>query len=409
MNLLIMAIALVIVFILSIYALTRTDAIKREIEHLKQYPREHVAKLYRSNRNTFILFIIGGFLLTAAFALIFFGAGGVDPRKWAFDNTIYAVIGLVAVFAITAGQASLYSSISHNTAAFFATLLILVFVIFSEVATSSEREDAIVRDRSMNSPVLGAVIDRIKAPESLPTNNAALLYGEAAHFESLANQCSNASCKRANLAKASAAKAKASHADNQYQTALLSSNQSRTNLIETGKKLEYVETNHTAVIRWLKDISDSTYSSAMLFASLIFVIAFESGFHFTGTKHGIYKEVLIYIDLHGKNGSTVHVTRHNSRTDTLNTASRDTAKTTKVSPDALKEMERLYLIAKELKSGESVECPTCQSIFTKKAFNQCFCKTACKDIYWNVMKPERLVEARGGSNTLHNTAEEGSV
>jgi hypothetical protein len=409
MNLLVMAVALVIVFLLSIYALTRKESIDREIAHLTQYPREHVVKLYQSNRNTFALFILGGFLLTAAFALIFFGAGGVDPRKWALDNAIYAVIGLVAVVAITAGQATLYSSISHNTAAFFATLLILVFVIFSEVATSSEREDAIVRDRSMNSPVLNAVVERIKAPDALPANHAPLLYGEAARFESLAFQCKTEACKRANLSKATAAKAQATHADNQHQTTLLSLNQGRSNLIEQGKSLEYVESNHTAVIRWLKNISASTYSSAMLFASLIFVIAFESGFHFAGTKHGIYKEALILIDSHGKNGSAKHVTRHNSRTDTLNTASRDTANTAKMSAGELAEMERRYTVAKELKSGDSVECPTCQSIFTKKAFNQCFCKTSCKDIYWNVMKPERLVEARGGFNTLHNTAGEGSI
>ncbi len=43
---------------------------------------------------------------------------------------------------------------------------------------------------------------------------------------------------------------------------------------------------------FLNEISQETYTAAMMFASLIFVVAFESGFHFTGTRNGIYIEAL---------------------------------------------------------------------------------------------------------------------
>ena len=59
------------------------------------------------------------------FALIFFGAGGLDPREWNLVNWIFAVIGMTATVAITLGQRNLYSSVKQNVAALLVTLLIL--------------------------------------------------------------------------------------------------------------------------------------------------------------------------------------------------------------------------------------------------------------------------------------------
>ncbi|MGB0849133.1 MAG: hypothetical protein ACPGSM_20535, partial [Thiolinea sp.] len=61
------------------------------------------------------------------------------------------------------------------------------------------------------------------------------------------------------------------------------------------------------------------------------------------------------------------------------------------------DMEQFLQNAKNAKVGEVVICPNCADEFRKRTYNQCFCCKGCKDNYWNLVKPERLVAARGGA------------
>lgn len=408
MDLMVLSVAMLIVLLLAIYAMTRGSAIEAEIQRLvDQVPIEQIYADYRSNNFTLNLYVVGGILLTGAFALIFFGAGGLDPREWGLVNWLFAVIGMTATVAITLGQRNLYSSIRQNIAALLVTLLILSFVIFSEVATSSEREDSLVRDRSLNSPTLAAVLDKISSPDVVPHSYETHYRSEAARYRSLADQCSG-QCKRANLAKAEGFAAKATAEQARIQSALLAQQASKQALVATSKDLEYVEHNHTAVVRWLKEVSASTWTAAMMFASLIFVIAFESGFHFTGTRNGIYIEALSRLGYSVKrkinqptqlpkpenagNRIPEHPTRTNQ--DQNNMHDMDN-----IEPDRQKELDDMTLFyqnAKQAKVGEILTCPTCATSFRKKTYNQCFCSSGCRDTFWNLTKPERLVIARGG-------------
>ena len=278
MDLMVLSVTMLIILLLAIYAMTRGAAIEAEVQRLVDHvPVEQIYADYRSNNFTLNLYVVGGILLTGAFALIFFGAGGLDPREWDLVNWIFAVIGMTATVAITLGQRNLYSSVKQNVAALLVTLLILSFVIFSEVATSSEREDSLVRDRSLNSPTLAAVLDRINTPDTVLQSHETHYLSEAARYRSLASQCAG-QCKRANLAKAEGFEVKAQAEQSRIQIALLAQQANKQALVETSKGLEYVEQNHTAVIRWLKEISASTWTAAMMFASLIFVIAFRVRF-----------------------------------------------------------------------------------------------------------------------------------
>ena len=115
MNLLILSLTMILVLVLAIYAMTRGQAIENEIQRLvATKPLEQIYDEYRSNNFTLNLYVAGGILLTGAFALIFFGAGGLDPRLWGLVNWIFAVIGMTATVAITLGQRSLYSSVRQN-------------------------------------------------------------------------------------------------------------------------------------------------------------------------------------------------------------------------------------------------------------------------------------------------------
>lgn len=197
MNLMVLAIVLIIIMLLAIYAMTRQKVIELEIQNLVK--RNNITQLYdeyRTNHRTLNLYVLGGILLTGGFALTFFGGGGIDPRHWGFEQFIYAVIGMVATVSITLGQRALYRSINQNIAALLVTLLVLAFVIFSEVATTSEREAALVRDRSLDSPTLQAVLNQIEHTGQAPiTNSSALYAGLAAHAKQALAQCENKTCQ----------------------------------------------------------------------------------------------------------------------------------------------------------------------------------------------------------------------
>lgn len=47
---------------------------------------------------------------------------------------------------------------------------------------------------------------------------------------------------------------------------------------------------------------------------------------------------------------------------------------------------RRYDINKAAKVGETLNCPTCQSLFVKKSYQQAFCCTECKDKWWNTKR-----------------------
>ena len=42
-----------------------------------------------------------------------------------------------------------------------------------------------------------------------------------------------------------------------------------------------------------------------------------------------------------------------------------------------------YLANKKAKVGESISCPVCGEVFTKKQYSQAFCCGECKDAFWN--------------------------
>lgn len=395
--------------LLAVYAMTRQKVIELEIQQLVK--RNNIAQLYdeyRANHHTLNLYMLGGILLTGGFALTFFGGGGIDPREWRLEQTIYAIVGLVATVSITLGQRALYRSINQNIAALLVTLLVLAFVIFSEVATTSEREASLVRDRSLDSPTLHTLLKKLEQSEQAPINTSSTLYaGLVAQAQQALEQCKTKTCQQQQQTKLESYQASMQQAERNYQSALYAQQQNTFSLTQQAQSLEYNEQNHTAVIKWIKEHSDVAFSAAMMFASLIFVVAFEAGFHFTGTKEGIYLEAISRLGysvrkqpqhptLLSSNPTPKPPTQLNdhshSRRDTGNMNHND---------DLIADMTTHYENAKEAKAGDSVCCPSCAHHFVKRAWNQAFCKPACKDYYWNLVKPERLKAARGANEMNH--------
>jgi endogenous inhibitor of DNA gyrase (YacG/DUF329 family) len=50
----------------------------------------------------------------------------------------------------------------------------------------------------------------------------------------------------------------------------------------------------------------------------------------------------------------------------------------------------LYRTNKKAKVGETIECPICNTKFTKRQYSQAFCSTRCKDRFWNAKGDRHL-------------------
>lgn len=405
MNLVVLSIILIIVMLLAVYAMTRQNAIESEIQTLVS--RGNIEQLYddyRANHRTLNLYVAGGILLTGAFALTFFGGGGIDPREWGFEQYVYALVGMVATVSITLGQKALYRSIKQNVAALLVTLLVLAFVIFSEVATTSEREASLVRDRSLDSPTLQAVLQNISTPDSdtIGSNRSAQYAGLVAHGQSKLRECRTKSCKEEAQRMIDTYTAAQAQAEIDYQSAVSARRADKLAFTEQATRLEYNEQNHSAVIKWIKEHFGVAFTAAMMFASLIFVVAFESGFHFTGTKEGIYLEAISRLGYTVKRKS-----KRPTRLQAENSVNRASSQDTRYShmdneshvqgqneledTRHIEDMKALKAAAEISSVGEMVTCPTCSIRFNKRIYNQSFCNSKCRDEYHNTIKPERKV------------------
>lgn len=335
----------------AIYHLTTTKKVDVEINRLvKTHSPEQLYDKLATARNSLNWHTAGGGILTLFFALIFFGAGGLDPREWGFENYAFALGAIVVTGALTMGQRLLYTNLNLSKIAIVITVLILLFIIYGEIATTSERGDSIVRERSISSPTLQAVVQNLKTPEAQPINTAGQHYADAAKWQSLADSCSG-HCKRKNQARADEYTQLAERAEYNYQQQLIARQQEREHLIQHSVKLEYNEQNHTAIVRLLSGILSASMLAALGFASLIFVIAFEASFHYAGVQVAVFDEALQRLGYTTKpNNKKRHLYKINTPTppaETRNTeptaanptpptppqqSSRDTAKSSESTP-----------------------------------------------------------------------------
>lgn len=392
MNLLVLSSILIIILCLAVYAMTRQQAIESEIKQLVQQANiEQLYHDYKSNHRTLNLYVLGGILLTGGFALTFFSGGELNPSQWQLEQFVYALVGLVATVSITLGQRSLYRSIRQNISALLVTLLVLAFVIFSEVATTSEREASLVRDRSLDSPTLQALLQQIATPNPSHGYHSTLHYyrQHIMQAEQALSHCDTAACRTTQQAKLAQYQQQLQATQQDIQSQYENQRQDKLLYTQQAQKMEYNEQNHSAVIRWLQEHFSATFTAAMMFASLIFVVAFESGFHFTGTKEGIYLESLARL------GYSVSSKESLPRSTMKPKKSVPDTQGTADNTEQIQQMQQRYEKSKAAKTSESVHCPNCNQMFVKTTHNKAFCQSRCKDDYWNTVKPERLKTMRG--------------
>lgn len=298
---------LLVVSLFSYFWLHQKDRTDEAINNiLSTYTTGQIYAEFKSNNRVLWFFVLGGVLLTAGFAVSYFAGGEPNPENWKPTQWVYAGVGIVVTVAITLGQRTLYQDVSFHTVAFFITLIVLSFVYMSEMATTDERTDALVRERSLNSPTLNAVVSTIQnTTANLKTNpyasQIAELQGKASEHESKLSECarkykgekSRQKCEEYERSKMAGYTAQVQRLESQAQSGIKTQATALNGLISQAKDLEFNEENHTAYIKFIKQVFASSFEASQNFVAFILVNAFEVLFHFIGVRVGVLREALL--------------------------------------------------------------------------------------------------------------------
>jgi len=229
------------------------------------------------------------FLASSVFIVKYFAGGSLDIGAWTGEQLINAGIGFGLTASITAAQAWLYQSEYKGTGAVIGIFIVIFFGLFAEVSQTMEREDAVVRHRSENSPVFIAAVNGIKAAAtSNPVGAYAADIAEAsrklAQCKSRLAQGKEKHCT-GDQAALDALKTQAAAAGQYNQSAI-------TAAVSQAKSLEYDEDKHYAVIRLLKNQLNITSIVASFLFAVIVIGTFEYAFHFIGSYVADHKAAL---------------------------------------------------------------------------------------------------------------------
>ena len=378
------------------------------------YTLNQLKSFYSKASFGFLCAMVASWLLISFYLAGFFAGSELEYMgEWRGIQFVFAGMGVAVATALAVAEGVLFGSGKTREYVFVAVFSV-AFGVFAETASTMQREQQAVRFKSEHSAVFQTTL---KAANQL-TKNVGLSpsQGQLANAQALLAQTDDAN-ERALL--------KSRIAQLQHRVELELQNNS--NLLATtlakAKELEYDESNHQAMIRFLSESLGFQHITASAFLAFFMITTFKLCTHYLGvvkqrSERAIainQGEIVFSAEVinerptlphapsvpihgltHGQNRAAIDITRTHTDNHTDNQTVRDTDKHEPKPNTDINAMQERYTEVFYKKAGDSVECPTCQTVFKKKTYNQCFCKPACKDSYWNLIKPERLIEARAG-------------
>jgi hypothetical protein len=299
---------LLIILAFAVYYLTKPDTTEEEISKAMELGESQL--LSELSGVSFALWVCfaGGLLLTLNYAITYFsGSDLTNITDWSLLQWSGAFIGAVVTIAITSVQKVLYSSPTSHKAGLLITTAILIFVIFSEISSPMEKEDLKVRERSQQSATYQATVQGISQATG---NTVASAYtsqmqeaqaNKAKHVFELGRCGRHAAngqkridrCVTYENKKIAQYQAQIDSLQAQMQAESQGNQSIALALVDKAKQLENNTDNHSALIKFLKTATNSSFVEVMMLAALILVVAFEAGFHFAGTRAGILKAALL--------------------------------------------------------------------------------------------------------------------
>ena len=296
---------LIIILAFAIYQLSKASEVEAEIKKLKKRDEVSLLAELTSAENVVWLCFTGGLLLTANYAITYFSGSELkNVPDWGFIQWSGAFMGLVIAVSITFVQKVLYSSPTHSKAGLVVTTLVLIFVIISEIGAPIEKEGMKMKEASQDSMVFRAVVGQIKGSTDATTSYSRQIAdatAEKAQHEFELERCKRHEPKGEKRVKRcedfenraiAQAQAKIESYQASANSTTNSNESSRLALIQQAKALEHNTDNHSELVKLAALVLGADFQSAMMFLSLILIVAFEAGFHFVGSRVGVLKAAL---------------------------------------------------------------------------------------------------------------------
>jgi hypothetical protein len=258
----------------------------KAVHQSRYYTLEQLKQFYQSASLGFICASFASWCLMSFFIGQFFaGAEFEYMHEWRAIQFVYAAMGIALATAITIAEAVLFNS--GRAREYLLVMGFSVgFSIFAESAATMQREQSTVAFKSTQSEVYKATI---RAVDVLATSSTLT----PAQVKLSQLQASYAEAKQlGNKGAMEALQARILRLEQQAELEQANRTTSLQNTITQAKALEYDETKHQAMIRFLSEVFglSSVVASALL--AFFLILTFKICFHYLGAMRQLNERAI---------------------------------------------------------------------------------------------------------------------
>jgi len=372
----------------------------KAVHYSRYYTLEQLKQFYSTASLGFICASFASWCLMSFFIGQFFAGAEFEAMSdWRTIQYVYAAMGIALATSITFAEVVLFNS--GRAREYLLVMGFSVgFSIFAESAATMQREQSTVSFKSTQSEVYKATIRAVDvlATTSTLTPAQIQLSRLQASFEEAK--------KLGKQAAMDALQARILRLEQQAELEQANRTQSLQNTISQAKQLEYDETKHQAMIRFLAEVLGLSHVVSSALLAFFLILTFKICFHYLGSQRQL-NERAISINT-GKISASIESFKlaPSSGSQAENSLQLPViqlpVKSTGI--DNTSENSTVYAQAELAKVGAMVSCPNCGNQFQKSNKWHLFCSNNrkpradggnCSDDWHNAQKPERAAIAQG--------------
>ncbi|MFM2320359.1 MAG: hypothetical protein RLZZ215_2980 [Pseudomonadota bacterium] len=258
----------------------------KAVHYSRYYTLEQLKQFYSTASLGFICASFASWALMSFFIGQFFaGAEFETMHEWRAIQFVYAAMGIALATAITIAEAVLFNS--GRAREYLLVMGFSVgFSIFAESAATMQREQSTVAFKSTQSEVYRATIravDVLAANSTLSPVQIKLSQLQAAYVEAkqLGNKGAMEALQGRILRLEQQAELEQANKVNALQTT-----------ITQAKALEYDETNHQAMIRFLAEVLGFSHVVSSALLAFFLILTFKICFHYLGAMRQLNERAI---------------------------------------------------------------------------------------------------------------------
>lgn len=372
----------------------------KAVHYSSYYTLEQLKQFYSTASLGFICASFASWCLMSFFIGQFFAGAEFEAMSdWRTIQYVYAAMGIALATAITLAEVVLFNS--GRAREYLLVMGFSVgFSIFAESAATMQREQSTVSFKSTQSEVYKATIravDVLATNSSLSPAQVKLSHLQASFTEAkqLGKQAAMDSIQSRILRLEQQIELEQANKVNSLQTT-----------ISQAKALEYDETNHQAMIRFLAEVLGLSHVVSSALLAFFLILTFKICFHYLGSQRQL-NERAISINT-GKISASIEQYKlapsSGSQPETSLQLPVIQLPVKSTGIDNTSENSTVYAQAELAKVGAMVSCPNCGNQFQKSNKWHLFCSNNrkprtdggnCSDDWHNAQKPERAAVVQG--------------